>query len=75
MFVFMFVGGVLIHSCDLRHGIVLFSLLFWCRSEVCVGILGITNWFAMPVVESEERWLSVSFPDLIDTVDDLLGYR
>ena len=73
--IFMFVGGFLIHSCDLRHRIIFFGLLFWCSSEVCVGILGITNWVSMPVVESGERWLSVSFSKIIDTVDDFLGYR
>ena len=34
------VEGVLIHSCDLRHGFIFFSVLFWCVSEVCVGIFG-----------------------------------
>ena len=70
-----FVVGVLIPSCDLRHGIIFFCVLFWCVSEVCIGVFGIANWVAMSVVESEECWLSVSLSELIDAVNELLGYR
>ena len=85
MFVLIVVGGFLIlvfvvrggliNSCDIRYGINFFSVLFWCVSEVCVGIFGIANCVAMAVVESEERWLSISFSKLIDAVDELLGHR
>ena len=68
------VGGFLAHSCDLRHGFIFFSFLFWCVSEVCVGISYITNWVAMAVVESEERCLSVSFSKLVDAVNEFLGH-
>ena len=71
LFVF---GGFLIHSCDLRHGFVFSSLLFWYVSEVCVGISCISNWVAMAVVKSEEIWLSVSFSKLVDAVNEFLGH-
>ena len=68
------VGGFLIHSCDLRHGFIFFSVLFWYVSEVCVGFFCIANWVAMAFVESEEIWISVSFSKLVDAVNELLGH-
>ena len=68
------VGGFLIQSCDLRQGFIFFSFLFWYVSEVCVGTSCISNWVVMAVVKSEERWLSVSFSKLVDTVNDFLGH-
>ena len=66
--------GGLIHSCDLRHRFIFFSVLFWCISEVCFGIFGIANWVTMAVIESEERCLSIRFSKLIDAVNDFLGH-
>ena len=68
------VGGVLIHSCNLRHGFMFFSFLFLYVTEVCVGVSYISNWVAIAVVKSEKIYLSVSFSKLVEAVGDFLGH-
>ena len=68
------VGEFVIHFCNLRHGFIFFSFLLWFVSEFCVGIVCISNWVAMAVVKSEERWLSVSLSNLVDAVNNFLGH-